>query len=71
MGQRDKWSKIVSVLPTDSGRLAPMEKARYKWQPGRRQEPLLDTDKPRITLHTDLGCIDGSNKCLNQNNIAY
>ena len=26
---------------------------------GRRQELLLDTDKPRITLHVDLGCVDG------------
>ena len=30
----------------------------------RRQELLLDTDKPRITLHVDLGCVDGWNAQL-------
>ena len=30
------------------------EKAHYKWQPGRRQELLLATDKLHIALHVHL-----------------
>ena len=36
-----------------------IKKARYKRRLGRRQELLLDTDKPRITIYVDLGCVDG------------
>ena len=38
-----------------------IEKTQYKQRPGKRQELLLDTDKPYVTLHVDLGCVDG--KC--------
>ena len=31
-----------------------IEKARYKRRPGRREELLLDNDKPHITLHVEL-----------------
>ena len=27
--------------------------------PGRRRELLLNADKPHITLHVALGCVDG------------
>ena len=36
-----------------------IKKAHYKWQPERRREILLDTDKPHITIDVDLGCVDG------------
>ena len=51
--------RVVKDLCSLRAHVVTIEKALYKRQPERRQELLLDTDKPLIALNVDLGCLDG------------
>ena len=53
------WVRVAKDLCSSRAHGVTIEKALYKRRPERRQELLLDTDKPLVALYVDLGYLDG------------